>query len=116
MNKKNRPYRREEHPRLRELFFEDKSLSKDILFELSFRKSPGAKQLKIDIDLEIKTGDLYFSERVKNCLKYWNVNCVADLIDLSRSELMQTPNMGIKSLREVEDRLKENGLYLRNQK
>ena len=49
-----------------------------------------------------------------NCLKRANVRSVEELTALSRFDLMKIRNMGIKTIAEVETKLKDKGLSLRS--
>ena len=50
--------------------------------------------------------------RPYNCLKAQNVHCIRDLVQLTRDDLMRAPNLGRKSLCEIEWRLDDIGLSL----
>ena len=55
---------------------------------------------------------LRLSVRSKNCLKQENINYIDDLVVLSESDLKRIPNMGVKSLNEIKEKLKEIELGL----
>lgn len=56
--------------------------------------------------------DLELTVRSTNCLKAENIYFVGDLVQRAESELMKTPNLGKKSLTEIQEVLAENGLSL----
>lgn len=71
--------------------------------------------------------DLYLSHRSLNCLKYahgmeiWGSNAtkfqlkiVKDIINYTRAQLAQIPNLGPKSLNEIEELLATEGLCLKS--
>lgn len=55
---------------------------------------------------------LNLSRRALNCLKSQNIFHIRDLVQCTRGELMQTSNLGRKSLHEIELSLNEIGLSL----
>ena len=57
--------------------------------------------------------DLDFSVKAYNCLKRANVRSVEELTALSRFDLTKIRNMGIKTIAEIETKLKDKGLSLR---
>ena len=56
--------------------------------------------------------DLELTVRSANCLKAEDIYTVEDLIKRTGVELLKTPNLGKKSLREIKERLHEWGLTL----
>lgn len=56
--------------------------------------------------------ELEFSVRPANCLEAANVVTIADLVQKTEEEMLQTPNFGKKSLQEIKDVLAEMGLRL----
>lgn len=64
--------------------------------------------------LETSIEDLDLSVRAYNCLKRANIHTVQDLVNKSENEMMKIRNLGKKSLKEVLDKVKEQGLTLRN--
>lgn len=56
--------------------------------------------------------DLDLTVRSTNCLKAENIHFVGDLVQRSETELMKTPNLGKKSLTEINDVLSGHGLEL----
>ena len=59
---------------------------------------------------EITIEDLDLSVRSYNCLKRWNIHTLKDLTSRTRDDMMKVRNLGRKSLKEVESKLKEMGL------
>ena len=53
-----------------------------------------------------------FSVRVKNCLQYENINFIGDLVQKTENELLQIPNLGIKSIKEIKGTLASLGLSI----
>lgn len=64
--------------------------------------------------LETSIEDLDLTVRAYNCLKRANIHTVQDLVNKSENEMMKIRNLGKKSLKEVLDKVKEQGLTLRN--
>ena len=63
--------------------------------------------------LEITIEELDFSVRSYNCLKRAGINTVQELAQKSLEDMMKVRNLGKKSLEEVEKKLKDLGLSLR---
>ncbi len=57
--------------------------------------------------------DLDLSVRSYNCLKRANITTVAELTQKTEDEMMKVKNLGKKSLKEVKEKLAENGLAFR---
>ena len=55
---------------------------------------------------------LNLSRRSCNCLKSQNIFHIRDLVQCTKNDLMRTPNLGRRSLREIELSLDEIGLAL----
>ena len=64
--------------------------------------------------LDQKIEDLDLSVRSYNCLKRANINTVGELTQKTQEEMMKVRNLGHKSLKEVIQKLNEQGLYLKN--
>lgn len=64
--------------------------------------------------LNQNVGMMDLSSRASNCLKSKDlkIKTIGDLINKKREELMSVKNLGVKSLYEIEDRLKDMGLRL----
>lgn len=65
--------------------------------------------------LEMNLEDLELSARSLNCLKKANVNKIADLLIYSAEDLMKFQNFGLKSLKEVRNKLAEYKLFLKGE-
>lgn len=76
---------------------------------ISKSEDPSVKILETSID------DLDFSVRAYNCLKRANILTLKDLVDKSENEMMKIRNLGKKSLKEVMDKVKDMGLYFRDE-
>ena len=63
--------------------------------------------------LEMTIEELDFSVRSYNCLKRAGINTVQELAQKSLEDMMKVRNLGKKSLEEVEKKLKDLGLSLR---
>src|SRR5210317_2385589 len=60
--------------------------------------------------LSMKVDELELSVRSMNCLKNDNIIYIGDLVQKSEGEMLRTPNFGRKSLKEVQEILKEGEL------
>lgn len=67
---------------------------------------------QIDPVLLQPVDDLDLTVRSANCLKAENIYYIGDLIQLTETELLKTPNLGRKSLNEIKDILASKGLTL----
>ena len=56
--------------------------------------------------------ELELTVRSANCLKAENINYIGDLVQRTEVELLRTPNLGKKSLTEIEEVLEGHGLTL----
>lgn len=65
--------------------------------------------------LEMTVEEMDLSVRSYNCLKRASINTVEELIRKSEEEMMKVRNLGKKSLEEVQNKLRELGLSLRNE-
>ena len=63
--------------------------------------------------LDMKIEDLDLSVRSYNCLKRANINTVGELTQKTEEEMMKVRNLGRKSLKEVVEKLRANGLSLK---
>ncbi|WP_185873015.1 DNA-directed RNA polymerase subunit alpha [Blattabacterium cuenoti] len=61
--------------------------------------------------LKSKLNDMDLSVRTKNCLKTASIENIADLVIQTKSNMLQMRNFGKKSLEELEEKMKKNGLY-----
>lgn len=62
--------------------------------------------------LNAPIGHLNLSQRSCNCLKRQNIFYIRDLVQCNRNDLLRIPNLGRKSLREIELSLEDIGLSL----
>ncbi len=62
--------------------------------------------------LLLSIDDLEMTSRTTNCLKVERILTVGDLVRWSESDLLQTPNLGMKALREIKDVLEKYNLAL----
>jgi DNA-directed RNA polymerase subunit alpha len=74
---------------------------------------PPADPTKGVLDMSIEELDL--SVRSYNCLKRAGINSVQELITKSEDDMMKVRNLGRKSLEEVQEKLEELGLGLRQE-
>ncbi len=74
---------------------------------------PAAPDAALTGDLAITVEELNLSVRSYNCLKRAGIDSVGDLVQKSEAELMDIRNFGQKSIDEVESKLDELGLDLR---
>ena len=70
---------------------------------------------KKDKVLEMTIEELDLSVRSYNCLKRAGINTVEELNNKTEEDMMKVRNLGKKSLEEVQHKLKELGLGLKNQ-
>lgn len=56
------------------------------------------------------------SLRTSNCLRSGYINTLKELLDCSKEDLYRIKNLGIKTLNEIEEKLKSIGLHLRKEK
>lgn len=75
---------------------------------------PDAAEEKISQTSDIPIEDLELTVRSYNCLKRANISTVGELIQKTPAEMMKVRNLGKKSLDEVNKKLSDLGLSLRN--
>lgn len=63
--------------------------------------------------LETTIDELEFSQRASNCLKRANIHTLGDLTDKTEYEMQKIRNLGKKSLKEIEEKIKDMGLRFR---
>lgn len=82
--------------------------------DMKFEESCADKKVLNDFDpvLLRPVDDLELTVRSANCLKAENINFIGDLVQKSENELLQTPNLGKKSLTEIKDVLASRSLAL----
>lgn len=67
------------------------------------------------VNLDTLVGDIYFGEpdvRIINCLSFYNVETLRQLVAYSREDILKMRNMGAISRRTIENWLEARGLYL----
>ena len=85
--------------------------TKELIAEVIAR-NPSFTGEKVTKMLAKPVDDLELTVRSANCLKAEDIYTVEDLIKRTGVELLKTPNLGKKSLREIKERLHEWGLTL----
>tara|TARA_R110000751_G_scaffold86780_1_gene172476 strand:+ start:1153 stop:1878 length:726 start_codon:yes stop_codon:yes gene_type:complete len=85
--------------------------TKELIAEVIAR-NPSFTGEKVTKMLAKPVDDLELTVRSANCLKVEEIYTVEDLIKRTEVELLKTPNLGKKSLREIKERLHEWGLTL----
>ena len=85
--------------------------TKELIAEVIAR-NPSFTGEKVTKMLAKPVDDLELTVRSANCLKVEEIYTVEDLIKRTGVELLKTPNLGKKSLREIKERLHEWGLTL----
>jgi len=96
----------------------NKTLEKDVQYWKSVLPPVPTVATKQEINekrlLARKIDDLELTVRSMNCLKAEGIYTVGELIKWKERELLKTPNLGKKSLREIKEVLQEWGLKLRS--
>ncbi len=64
---------------------------------------------------DVLIGELELGVRSYNCLKREGIQTVGDLLAKTEAELLNVPNLGQKSIDEVQEKLSERGLSLRSE-
>ena len=77
--------------------------------DIMVEKPEGQKEKVLEMTVE----ELDLSVRSFNCLKRAGINTVSELTDKTEDEMMKVRNLGKKSLEEVQEKLAELGLSLR---
>jgi len=82
--------------------------------DMKFEESSFDYKIQNDYDpiLLRPVDDLELTVRSANCLKAEHINYIGDLVQKSENELLQTPNLGKKSLTEIKDVLASRSLSL----
>ena len=88
------------------------SLKEDLV---TFFGSPLFLLSSCDIPGDCTVTDLDFSARCRRCMERLNVVSLADLIKYTAKDLLACPNLGQTSLREIEEKLAEFDLQLRQE-
>ncbi len=69
------------------------------------------KTVEVQSLLKTSISDVNFNQRALNCMKNNNIETLADLVSLKRSDLIKIPNLGKKSIEEIEKLLEEKNLH-----
>lgn len=87
------------------------------LITTAFREAQVVQQQEAQQDSRLATliEDTDFTVRTVNCLRAENIRTLADLVKWTPIQLLKTPNLGKKSLREIQAGLKTLGLELRDE-
>lgn len=73
------------------------------------------QQLFMDKDLDkLSISELSLTVRTFNCLTADGIHTIADLVKRTEKEVMTCPNLGRRSLGEVQEKLAEKGWSLKN--
>lgn len=81
---------------------------KNLLEAIDEYKRTNNVDILANIPIDIST----FSRRTINCLSNININTLNKLLERSEDYLLETPNMGRKSIKEIEDYLAKYGLKI----
>lgn len=96
----------------------NKTLEKDVQYWKNFLPQHPTVATKQEINekrlLARKIDDMRLTMRSTNCLKAEGIYTVGELIKWKERELLKTPNLGKKSLREIQKALQVRGLKLRS--
>lgn len=76
-------------------------------------KNPEQKPGPVMDFLTMKIDELELAVRTTNCLKIERIYTFRDLLARSESELLETPNLGRRSINEIREALAIRGLFLR---
>jgi len=92
-----------------------KILQEQLRVFISFKEvkeieKPKKKKMPFDVNLLKRVSDLELSVRSHNCLKNDNIQYIGDLVVMSESQMLKTPNFGRKSLNEIKELLGQMGL------
>ena len=87
-----------------------KILTEHLMQFVSLTQPEDDKKEKV---LEMTIEELELSVRAYNCLKRAGINSVAELVQRNQEDMMKVRNLGRKSLEEVEQKLQDLGLGLR---
>lgn len=92
----------------------NKTLEKDVQYWKNFLPPAATKQeISRKKHLAKPVNEMAIAVRAQNCLRSEDIYTVAELIQWTEVELLKTPNLGKKSLREIKEALHEWGLKLR---
>lgn len=77
------------------------------------KRRPICKECSGRLIKDKKIADLDLSVRALNCLKALEVETLGDLCEYSEQDLLKFRNFGRKSITEIQELLRENGLSLK---
>jgi DNA-directed RNA polymerase subunit alpha len=95
------------HPRAR-LYLKDAQASLSMFYD----EEAARREARMSQVLNQPLGDITFSQRVRNALQKLGLNSLGDLVTRTEEELLEIPNFGKTSLREVKEFLTSKGLNL----
>jgi DNA-directed RNA polymerase subunit alpha len=95
------------HPRA-QLFFQDAKSAMTMFYD----EDAARREAKVQQILAQPVGELSFSPRVRNAMQKLGVNSLGDLVQKTEEDLLQIPNFGRTSLRELKEFLSSKGLSL----
>ncbi|WP_185849018.1 DNA-directed RNA polymerase subunit alpha [Blattabacterium cuenoti] len=79
--------------------------------EINENKKYNEEFIRMRTLLKSKLSDMDLSVRTKNCLKLASIITIEDLVSCTRNTMLKMRNFGKKSLDELENKMKEKGLY-----
>jgi len=71
--------------------------------------------LEVKITPQSQIWELELSMRADNCLREEKIETVGDLLKYSEANLLRIPRLGLKTIKEIRDVLRANGLFLSEQ-
>ena len=89
-------------------FLDLASITRDINLEKDEEQEEEEKVVDISIE------ELDLSVRSYNCLKRANISSVLELCEKTEDEMMKVKNLGKKSLKEIKEKLAEQGLSFKD--
>jgi len=95
------------HPRAR-LYLKDAQASLSMFYD----EEAARREARMSQVLNQALADVTFSQRVRNALQKLGLNTLGDLVTRTEEELLEIPNFGKTSLREVKEFLTSKGLNL----
>lgn len=90
-------------------FMDPNFMVKSLVFEENIKPSD-SPELAL---MRISVSELALPVRTINCLSTEGIKMIGDLVEMSRLDLLKIPNLGCKTVSEIEEALKEKGVSLR---